>query len=31
MVKDKPKRGPWSAEEDALLMLLVDQHGCKKW
>ncbi|GJN38992.1 hypothetical protein PR202_gb28081 [Eleusine coracana subsp. coracana] len=28
---DVMKKGPWSTEEDALLMRLVEQHGPQRW
>ena len=31
MVKDAPVKGPWSPEEDALLKVLVEEYGSKKW
>lgn len=31
MVKDTPVKGPWAPEEDALLKVLVEQYGSKKW
>lgn len=31
MVKDAAVKGPWSPEEDALLKVLVEEYGSKKW
>lgn len=31
MVKDTPVKGPWAPEEDALLKVLVEKYGSKKW
>lgn len=31
MIKGAPVKGPWSPEEDALLKVLVEEYGSKKW
>lgn len=31
MIKDNHVKGPWSPEEDALLKVLVEEYGSKKW